>query len=142
MVQRGCESPWQSCISHSLINTISSLLPLFLPAGRPVILVVLHHTFDPNYIAPDSKWCMNREGVFTVDVLFHEDEGLLRSLHNDRELKRTTDHLLSLNASPVNFEQLAKKTSYNFQHYLVHLFTMTLCTKCYTKQENSFTVLH
>ncbi|XP_060767925.1 uncharacterized protein LOC132875237 [Neoarius graeffei] len=71
-----------------------------IQAGRPVILVVLHHTFDPNYIAPDSKWCVNREGVFTVDVLFHEDEGLLRSLHNDMALKRTTDHLISLNASP------------------------------------------
>ncbi|XP_072527602.1 uncharacterized protein [Salminus brasiliensis] len=65
-------------------------------SSRPVVLVVLHHTFDPHFIAPDSRLCVNRSNVFTVDCLFHEDRGLLRSsFQNDKALKAVTDHLLS-----------------------------------------------
>lgn len=130
MFQRCCESPWQSCISNSLINTILSLLALFLPVSWPVVLVVLHHTFDANYIAPASKCCVNRKDMFAMDLLYvcYEDEGLLRSMHNDTALKFTTEYLISKGASLVGFEQLAKKTACNFQHYLVHFVTMTLST--------------
>lgn len=101
-----------------------SLLPVFLPASQPVVLVVLHYTCDPDYIAPQSKWSVNREGVFPVDILFNEDKGLLRNPHNDMVLKSVTDYLISLGTSsnvPVGFEQLAKKTVCNFHHCLVHL---------------------
>ncbi|KAL7837880.1 hypothetical protein AOLI_G00262840 [Acnodon oligacanthus] len=45
---------------------------------KSVALVVLHHTFDPEYIVPDSSVSVNRENTLTVDCLFHEDKGLLR----------------------------------------------------------------
>lgn len=100
-------------MSYFLINTTLFLLALFLPASQPVVLVVFHHTFDVNYVAPDSKLSVKKDGVFAVDILFHEDDGLLNGLHNDKMLKSTTDYLISKGASPdiqVSFEQLAKKT--------------------------------
>lgn len=87
-------------------KTQCSLFPL---ADKPVLLVVFHHTFDDSYIAPDSRWIVKREGVAAVDVLFHEDMGLLRGLANDTALKSSTDYLISLGASQVGFEQLTNK---------------------------------
>ncbi|KAL7830894.1 hypothetical protein SRHO_G00303960 [Serrasalmus rhombeus] len=66
---------------------------------RPVVLVVLHHTFDPYFVAPDSRLGVSRTDVFTVDCLFHEDQGLLRCECNDVALKAVTDHLMSKGAS-------------------------------------------
>ncbi|KAL6461359.1 hypothetical protein MHYP_G00295030 [Metynnis hypsauchen] len=66
---------------------------------RPVVLVVLHHTFDRYSIAPDSRLGVTRTDVFTVDCLFHEDQGLLRCERNDVALKEVTDHLISKGAS-------------------------------------------
>ncbi|KAL7830895.1 hypothetical protein SRHO_G00303970 [Serrasalmus rhombeus] len=66
---------------------------------RPVVLVVLHHTFDPYFVAPNSRLSVDRTDVFTVDCLFHEDQGLLRCERNDVALKAVTDHLISKGAS-------------------------------------------
>ncbi|XP_036436690.1 uncharacterized protein LOC118814914 [Colossoma macropomum] len=49
---------------------------------KPVALVVLHHTFDPEYIVPDSSCSVNREKTLTVDCVFHEDRGFLRCRRN------------------------------------------------------------
>lgn len=71
--------------------------------------MVFHHTFDENHMAPDSGRNVKREGVLAVDVLFYEDKGLLRSQHNDKALKLSTDYLISRGASPkdlVCFELL------------------------------------
>ncbi|MCI4392982.1 hypothetical protein PGIGA_G00152120 [Pangasianodon gigas] len=64
-----------------------------IPEGKPVVLVVLHHTFDPHYIAPDSRRCVNEEKVFAVDCLYHEDQGLLRCLRNDDAIRAAKKHL-------------------------------------------------
>ncbi|KAF5900220.1 hypothetical protein DAT39_010061, partial [Clarias magur] len=71
-----------------------------IQTSRPVVLVVLHHTFDTDYIAPDSTHCVNREGVLAVDLVFYEGIGLLRNLRNDEALKSITDDLKSKSASP------------------------------------------
>ncbi|XP_053473249.1 uncharacterized protein LOC128603074 isoform X2 [Ictalurus furcatus] len=77
-----------------------------IPTNRPVILVVLHHTFDENYIVPQSKRCVNRDGVFAADFLCHEDKGLLECLTNEEALKSVSDYLVSMEPStpliPVN----------------------------------------
>ncbi|XP_053532647.1 uncharacterized protein LOC128629290 [Ictalurus punctatus] len=70
-----------------------------IPTNRPVILVALHHTFDENYIAPQSKRCVNRDGVFAVDFLCHEDKGLLECLTNEEALKSVSDYLVSMDPS-------------------------------------------
>ncbi|KAJ7984551.1 hypothetical protein DPEC_G00355970 [Dallia pectoralis] len=56
-----------------------------IPDGKPVILVVLHHTFDPDFTVPDSKRLVTREDVLlTVDCLFHDSKGgLLDCPRND-----------------------------------------------------------
>ncbi|XP_053347578.1 uncharacterized protein LOC128518474 [Clarias gariepinus] len=100
---------------------------LKIKTSRPVILAVLHHTFDTDYIAPDSKYCVKREGVLAVDLLFNEDLGLLRSLRNDVALKSITDCLISMSASPdapvVGVGQLTQKTTSNIisQHRSVQV---------------------
>ncbi|XP_060715377.1 uncharacterized protein LOC132838803 isoform X2 [Tachysurus vachellii] len=70
-----------------------------IPRNKTVVLAVLHFTFDENYIAPDSKWNINRSNVFAVDLLCSEDLGLLRSLRNDKAMKAVTDHLITIGAS-------------------------------------------
>ncbi|XP_072527526.1 uncharacterized protein [Salminus brasiliensis] len=70
-----------------------------IPASRPVVLVVLHHTTDPNVLAPDSRLCVNRGNVFTVDCLFNEDRGLLTCQQNDKALEVVKKHLIEKHAS-------------------------------------------
>ncbi|KAK2819938.1 hypothetical protein Q7C36_021584 [Tachysurus vachellii] len=67
-----------------------------IPKGlsvQRIILVSLHHTFDPGYIAPDSRHSVNRSDVFAVDCLFYEGKGLLNSQCNDKALNRVIKHL-------------------------------------------------
>ncbi|KAG9281510.1 hypothetical protein AMEX_G18, partial [Astyanax mexicanus] len=52
---------------------------------KPVVLVVLHHTFEPITI-PDSSRSVNRVNTLTVDCLFHEDRGLLQCPKNQKVL--------------------------------------------------------
>ncbi|KAK3528271.1 hypothetical protein QTP86_028687, partial [Hemibagrus guttatus] len=86
------------CVVSRAGTDISAALEK-IPTEKPALLVVFHHTFDENYIAPDSRWIVKRNGVLAVDVLFYEDTGMLRSLHNDEALKLSTDYLISLGAS-------------------------------------------
>ncbi|XP_030628716.1 uncharacterized protein LOC115810833 [Chanos chanos] len=49
-----------------------------IPDSKPAILVVLHHTSNPEAIVPDSNRCVGKETLLTVvDCLFYEDYGLL-----------------------------------------------------------------
>ncbi|KAM9494276.1 uncharacterized protein Hap1MRO34_004204 [Clarias gariepinus] len=64
-----------------------------IPMGNPVVLVVLHHTFDPYYMAPDSKLCVKRDRVFVVDCLYYEDQGFLRCPRNDEAIRAVREHL-------------------------------------------------
>ncbi|KAL7833378.1 hypothetical protein AOLI_G00283380 [Acnodon oligacanthus] len=80
-----------------------------IPANRPVVLVVLHHTFDPHFVAPESRRCVTQGNVFTVDCLYHEDRGLLTCQRNNEALKAVAGYLISKGASPVRFEQVTDK---------------------------------
>ncbi|XP_043094915.1 uncharacterized protein LOC122345144 [Puntigrus tetrazona] len=51
--------------------------------SKPAVFVVLHHTFDPEKIVPDSSSYVSRENTLTVDCLFHEDKGLLKCVRNE-----------------------------------------------------------
>ncbi|KAI5088803.1 hypothetical protein C0J45_21375, partial [Silurus meridionalis] len=64
-----------------------------IPEGKPVILVALHHTFNPDEMVPDSKYCVNRTDVFSVDCLYHKDHKLLRCLRNDDAIRAVKIHL-------------------------------------------------
>ncbi|XP_045067236.1 uncharacterized protein LOC123482717 isoform X2 [Coregonus clupeaformis] len=59
-----------------------------IPVGKPVILVLLHHTFNPDYTVPDSSRLVTRgDVILTVDCLFHESQGLLECHRNEEAAK-------------------------------------------------------
>ncbi|XP_042177652.1 uncharacterized protein LOC121846501 isoform X4 [Oncorhynchus tshawytscha] len=69
-----------------------------IPAGKPTIFVVKHHTFNPDYTVPDSSRLVTREDVkLTVDCLFHESQGLLECLHNEAAFKEIVNIILPMN---------------------------------------------
>ncbi|XP_024866032.1 uncharacterized protein LOC112451333 isoform X2 [Kryptolebias marmoratus] len=54
-----------------------------IPADKPVILVVMHHTFNPELPVADSRKHVQKQNiVLTVDCLFHEGE-LLHCSRNE-----------------------------------------------------------
>ncbi|KAI4879487.1 hypothetical protein NFI96_034361, partial [Prochilodus magdalenae] len=60
---------------------------------KPAVLVVLHHTFDPDCTLPDSSISVKRGNTLTVDCLFHEDKGLLSCSKNAEALAGVARHL-------------------------------------------------
>ncbi|KAF4071036.1 hypothetical protein AMELA_G00280330 [Ameiurus melas] len=56
-----------------------------LPDDKPSIVVVLHHTFSTDYIPPSSSR-YERKDLKLVDMLFHEDSGLLKCSKNDEAI--------------------------------------------------------
>ncbi|XP_053341356.1 uncharacterized protein LOC128512211 isoform X3 [Clarias gariepinus] len=62
---------------------------------KPAVLVVLHHTFDPECVVPNSSRAVHRENTVTVDCLFHEDKGLLQCHKNYESLTRITEMIQS-----------------------------------------------
>lgn len=63
---------------------------------KPVILVVLHHTFDPEAVVSDSSKFVERKNTLTVDCLFYEDKGLLECKRNDKAYKKAIAWLKSI----------------------------------------------
>ncbi|XP_072543135.1 uncharacterized protein [Salminus brasiliensis] len=61
-----------------------------LSETKPAVLVVLHHTSDPEAMVPDSSRSVDRGNTLTVDCLFQEDRGLLQCSRNQRALKKVT----------------------------------------------------
>ncbi|CDQ73856.1 unnamed protein product [Oncorhynchus mykiss] len=60
-----------------------------IPAGKPVILVVLHHTFDPEYtVSNSSRLVTSGDVILTVDCLFHENQGLLECPRNEDAIRK------------------------------------------------------
>ncbi|XP_066514985.1 uncharacterized protein [Hoplias malabaricus] len=64
-----------------------------LSAVKPAVLVVLHHTFNPEIVVPESSRNITRENTLTVDCLFHEDRGLLKCRKNETAIAQTSEHL-------------------------------------------------
>ncbi|XP_013121654.1 uncharacterized protein LOC100703668 isoform X3 [Oreochromis niloticus] len=57
-----------------------------LPCSKPVILVVMHHTFNPHSVVSESKRQVNNPNVhLTVDCLFYEDKLLNCKLNDNIE---------------------------------------------------------
>ncbi|XP_073697155.1 uncharacterized protein [Garra rufa] len=58
------------------------------------VLVVIHHTFDPDKMVPESSKCVNRTDILTVDYLFYEDTGLLKCQKNSDSTKKVVNWLI------------------------------------------------
>ncbi|XP_053086563.1 uncharacterized protein LOC113531247 isoform X2 [Pangasianodon hypophthalmus] len=74
---------------------------------KPAVLVVLHHTFDPDCVVPDSSRVVTRKNSITVDCLFHEDQRLLQCHKNDESLARITN-IIKSQASKENGSSLSE----------------------------------
>ncbi|XP_076866902.1 uncharacterized protein LOC143518348 [Brachyhypopomus gauderio] len=61
--------------------------------SKPAVLVVLHHTFDPDYTVPDSSRSVTRKNTTTVDCLFYEYRGLLKCPKNEDAVKKIVENL-------------------------------------------------
>ncbi|KAL0967766.1 hypothetical protein UPYG_G00256590 [Umbra pygmaea] len=69
-----------------------------LPGGKHVILVVLHHTFNPDETLPDSSRLVTSSNVIlTVDCLFHESRGGLLECPRNKAAVDTICRNLDLN---------------------------------------------
>ncbi|KAJ7983479.1 hypothetical protein DPEC_G00377850 [Dallia pectoralis] len=99
----GCDFVVAFCPIVSRAGTDIEAAEKQLPDDKPVVLVVLHHTFNSDEIVPDSASKVTRRNVkLTVDCLFHESQGgLLVCPRNDTAIN---DILRKLNlAQTVNF---------------------------------------
>lgn len=71
------------CPVASRVGTDISEAVGSMPGDKPVILVVMHHTFNCEHVVADSSRQVNHPNVcLTVDCLFYEGV-LLKSNHND-----------------------------------------------------------
>ncbi|KAF3703133.1 hypothetical protein EXN66_Car018821 [Channa argus] len=71
------------CPVASRVQTDISEALSKLNSDKPVLLVVMHHTPDPNYVLAESRRVVENPNVFlTVDCLFHEGR-LLDCKHNN-----------------------------------------------------------
>ncbi|XDV20477.1 hypothetical protein PO909_025798 [Leuciscus waleckii] len=68
----------------------------------PVILVILHSTFDPERIIPDSNNAIKRHDIFAVDCLIFDNK-LLRCQKNDNAIAETAQYLKSKNLTSYYF---------------------------------------
>ncbi|KAA0717280.1 hypothetical protein E1301_Tti022837 [Triplophysa tibetana] len=86
-------------IVSRLGTDISAALDRLNSSGvhKPVVLVVLHHTFDNEKVVPDSKNAVNRENTLAVDCLFNEDVGLLNCPKNEKAYEAIAKYLKSNN---------------------------------------------
>ncbi|XP_053341167.1 uncharacterized protein LOC128512063 isoform X2 [Clarias gariepinus] len=62
-------------------------------ADKPAVLVVLHRTFDPDCVVPNSSRVVHRENTITVDCLFYEDQGLLHCRKNQESFNRIINYI-------------------------------------------------
>ncbi|PWA21974.1 hypothetical protein CCH79_00015584 [Gambusia affinis] len=73
-----------------------------VPGSRNVILVAMHHTYDPNYILPDKRSFDNTAVKLLVEFLFFEKKGLLKCLRNSKAKKAIWKEMAVKASSPLN----------------------------------------
>ncbi|XP_076145044.1 uncharacterized protein LOC143127428 isoform X2 [Alosa pseudoharengus] len=81
-----CDVILAFCVIVSRVGTDMEAALKEIPDSKPAVLVVMHHTFDPDHVTPNtSRFVRDKE---TVDILFHEDKGIL-SCPRNRQAENT-----------------------------------------------------
>ncbi|XP_078146738.1 uncharacterized protein LOC139918031 [Centroberyx gerrardi] len=82
---------------------------------NPVILVVMHHTFNPNCTVPNSSRVVNNSSVvLVVDCLFYESRGLLDCQRNKDAVSEVLNKMdLPKGQTQPNMSQLPSRFSSN-----------------------------
>lgn len=60
---------------------------------KNVVLMAMHHTYNPDYTVPSLKELENRQVILSENFLFHEKHGLLRCPHNKMAIKKVRKQL-------------------------------------------------
>ncbi|XP_063079738.1 uncharacterized protein LOC134469420 [Engraulis encrasicolus] len=63
-----------------------------IPEYKPAVLVVFHHTFDKDYVIPNTGRFTTERRIPTVDCLF-SDSGLLATPQHDKAVEDMLTHL-------------------------------------------------
>lgn len=93
---QACDITLAFCPIVSRVGTdIEAAIKNIPDTDKPVFLVVLHHTFDRDYVVPNTRRFVQRKNVTTLDFLF-SDEGLLACSQNDAAIATVMDILWSM----------------------------------------------
>ncbi|XP_063048509.1 tenascin-R-like [Engraulis encrasicolus] len=79
------------CVIVSRVGTDMEAALKEITDTKPTLLVVMHHTFDPDYVIPDTSRFAKGRDITVVDVLFHEDKGILKSQKNLEAKRKMLD---------------------------------------------------
>uniref|UniRef100_A0A672F562 Uncharacterized protein n=1 Tax=Salarias fasciatus TaxID=181472 RepID=A0A672F562_SALFA len=73
-------------VSRVGTDVIMLMLIIVFPAGKAVVLVVMHHTFNPEQVIPPSRRLVTDPRVrLTLDCLFHQNKLLSCQLNKNME---------------------------------------------------------
>ncbi|XP_054910338.1 uncharacterized protein si:ch211-245h14.1 isoform X2 [Poeciliopsis prolifica] len=71
---RDCDCVLVICPIASRVQTDITEALNKAPNDKPIILVVMHHTFNPNHIIAESRRQVHHQNVrLTVDYFFHQE---------------------------------------------------------------------
>ncbi|XP_076145821.1 tenascin-N-like [Alosa pseudoharengus] len=79
---KNCDVILAFCVIVSRVGTDMEAALKEIPDFKPAVLVVMHHTFDSNHVTPDTSRFVRGRNIMVVDILFHEDKGILRCPRN------------------------------------------------------------
>ncbi|XP_076145053.1 tenascin-N-like isoform X2 [Alosa pseudoharengus] len=77
-----CDLILAFCVIVSRVGTDMEAALKEIPDSKPAVLAVMHHTFDPDHVTPDTSRFVKGRKIKVVDILFHEDKGILRCPRN------------------------------------------------------------
>ncbi|XP_066514911.1 uncharacterized protein [Hoplias malabaricus] len=102
-----------------------------LSATKPVLLVVLHQTFDITGTVADSSKFVTRENTLTVDFLFHEQTGLLHCTKNNETLRNVSKWIKNM----ANWSASLPKALTNFRKKMVTCKVSANTDSCTTSEK-------
>ncbi|XP_069054711.1 uncharacterized protein [Lepisosteus oculatus] len=89
-----CDAIVTFCPVSSRIGTDIDAALQMIPGDKPAVLVVMHHTYNPEAVVAESSRLVTRSDTVTVDCLFHETAGLLDNCPiNDLAVRQVSDGL-------------------------------------------------
>ncbi|KAL3969506.1 SAP domain-containing ribonucleoprotein [Sarotherodon galilaeus] len=120
--QQGCSIIILFCPISSRVGSDMETAMKKVSGDKPVILVLMHHTRNPEYSTCGESQCSVYQNlVLVVHVLFHESvKGLLPSSKNSEAVQQIHDKLLQYKCVNLQIHKLRKKTNKKNKKELQH----------------------